>query len=67
MKKFFTYCLALIATASATSCTAEMFSPDKEDSLITLRLQTAAPETRAIDPESVENVLNYADFFFFSD
>ena len=55
------------AAAFAASCTAEQFTADENDGIVTLRLQTADLETRASATEENENTLTHADFFFFSD
>lgn len=67
MKRIFYYISMVAAAAFAASCTAEQFTADETDGVVTLRLQTADLETRASATEENENTLTHADFFFFSD
>lgn len=69
MKKIINYIFIVSALLLlAASCVAERISKEENDGTITLRLQTAALETRATEPgEGIENTVTHADFFFFAD
>lgn len=68
MKRIFTFISIVAAMVFAASCSQENFRDEASDGPITLRLQTAALETRAAAAtEENEFTLTHADFFFFSD
>ena len=68
MKRIFTFISIVAAMVFAASCSQENFRDEASDGPVTLRLQTAALETRAAAAtEENEFTLTHADFFFFSD
>ena len=69
MKKIISFVFIVAALVFAASCINERVSLEEGDGVFTLRLQTAALETRADAPteEEIENTVTHADFFFFSD
>ena len=70
MKKIISFVFIVAALVFAASCINERVSLEKGDGVFTLRLQTAALETRADDApteEEIENTVTHADFFFFAD